>query len=138
MELYEFDSVLFPLNCVTLVKGNFGHATLQKAQEVGASLLALKGMAWTSWENTAEGRSDWPKCWYQPISDPELARLALGFTLDLPVTAVVPPGDWRAFEMALEIAPTHQGLSDEDRSRLEARMATAAPIFTTDEDDADP
>ena len=129
LELYDFDSILFPLNCVTMMKGDFGHRALAKAQEKGASILALKGLAWGRWEATAQAQSDKPKAWYQPITDPDLGRLSLSYTLGLPITAAVPPGDWESFELALSIARGYQPLNDEELARLRERVQFAAPIF---------
>lgn len=133
LELYDFDSILFPLNCVTMMKGDFGHRALAKAQEKGASILALKGLAWGRWEATAQARSDKPKAWYQPITDPDLGRLSLSYTLGLPITAAVPPGDWESFELALSIARGYQPLNDEELARLRERVQFAAPIFESAE-----
>lgn len=129
LELYDFDSMLFPLNCVTMLKGNFGHRALSKAQEKGASILALKGLAWGRWEATAQARSDKPKAWYQPITDPDLARLALTYTLDLPITAAIPPGDWESFELARSIAGSYTPLTEDELNGLRGRVQFAAPIF---------
>ncbi|MDI9602110.1 MAG: aldo/keto reductase, partial [Acidobacteriota bacterium] len=89
----------------------------------------LKGLAWGQWEATAQARSDKPKAWYQPITDPDLGRLSLSYTLDLPITAAVPPGDWESFELALSIARGYQPLNDEELARLRERVQFAAPIF---------
>ncbi|MGQ9731900.1 MAG: aldo/keto reductase, partial [Candidatus Zipacnadales bacterium] len=102
LETFEFDSVLFPLNCVCMENGNFGPQVIEKAQEKGAAILALKALAWTPLPPGAQKR--YPKCWYQPIEDRELARLALNYTLSLPVTAAIPPGDPGLFKMAVELA----------------------------------
>lgn len=133
LDLYDFDSILFPLNCVTMIKGNFGHDALAKAEEKGASILALKGLAWGRWEATAQARDDKPKAWYQPISDPNLARLSLTYTLDLPIASAIPPGDWESFELARSIAGSYTPLTDEELSTLKDRIQYAAPIFEAPE-----
>lgn len=127
MDAFDFDSALFPLNCVCMENGNFGPQVLEKAQEKGVALLALKALAWTPVPGGVEKK--YPKCWYQPIDDRELARLALSYTLSLPIVAAVPPGDpgfWRmAVELALEFAP----ITEDAREALAQEMRGVEPIF---------
>ena len=127
MERYRFDSVLFPVNYVNYAQGNFGLQILAKAKELGVARLALKAMAHTTWK---EGESHtYPKCWYHPIEDPDLARQALRFTLSEDVTAAIPPGDERLFRIALAAAPGIQPLSAAERRDLLASAAGTTPIF---------
>lgn len=129
LEAFDFDSVLFPLNCVCMTNGDFGPRIIEKAQEKGASLLALKALAWTPWPEGAE--RTYQKCWYQPIDDRERARLALDYTLSLPVVAAIPPGDGGLFEMAVELALAHQPITPDARTALAQEMQDVAPIFGT-------
>ena len=72
----------------------------------------------------------YPKCWYQPIDDREMARLALRFTLNQEVTAAVPPGDERIFDLALELAsaPLPQ-LSASELAGLKTSISSLEPVF---------
>ncbi len=127
MDRYRFDSVLFPVNYVNYAQGNFGPQILAKARELGVARLALKAMAHTTWK---EGESHtYPKCWYHPIEDPDLAHKALRFTLSEDITAAIPPGDERLFRIALAAAPGIQPLSAAERRELLASAAGATPIF---------
>ncbi|MFQ6096820.1 MAG: aldo/keto reductase [Armatimonadota bacterium] len=127
MDAFDFDSVLFPLNVVCFENGNFGPQVLQKAKQKGAACLALKAMAWTVAPRGE--RRKYPKCWYQPADDRRLARLALSFTLDLPVVAAIPPGDPGLFRMAVELAQEYRPLTDDERRDLLARAKGVQPIF---------
>ncbi len=127
MDAYRFDSVLFPVNYVNYAQGNFGPQILAKAKEKGVARLALKAMAHTTWK---PGEShDYPKCWYHPIEDPELARKALRFTLSEDITAAIPPGDARLFQIALEAAPGLKPLSAAERRDLLESARGTTPIF---------
>jgi hypothetical protein len=77
-----------------------------------------------------ESDRKYPKCWYQPIDDREMARLALRFTLNEDVTAAVPPGDERIFDLALELAsaPLPQ-LSAAELTGLKTRISSLEPVF---------
>ena len=129
MDRYKMDSVLFPVNYVNFAQGNFGPQILAKAKEKGMARMALKAMAHTTW-NPGETHT-YPKCWYHPIEDPELARKALRFTLSEDITAAIPPGDERLFRIALEAAPGLAPLSARERRDLLASAAGVTPIFRT-------
>src|SRR6266702_8952671 len=49
MDRYHFDTILFPLNWVLFTQAGFGPQILKKAQEKKMGILALKGMAKTTW-----------------------------------------------------------------------------------------
>jgi len=133
LDEFAFDSVLFPFNCVCAMNGGFGPSVIEKAQEKGAALLALKTLAWTPWPEGAE--HTYPKCWYQPIDDVDRARLALRYTLSLggadrpAITAAVPPGDDRLFRLAVEIGLGYEPLDEEGHAALQRELAGVEPIF---------
>ena len=127
MERFPLDSILFPVNFVLYAQGGFGPQILARAKEKGVARLALKALAYTRWPEGA--RESYPKCWYQPIEDDDLARRALRFTLSEDITAAIPPGDERLFQMALEQASEFKPLSAAERQRLLAETAGIAPIF---------
>jgi aryl-alcohol dehydrogenase-like predicted oxidoreductase len=127
MDRYRFDSVLFPVNYVNYAQGNFGPQILAKAKEKGLARLALKAMAHTTWKQ-GEAHT-YPKCWYHPIEDPELARKALRFTLSEDITAAIPPGDERLFRIALAAAPGLTPLTADERRDLLASARDTTPIF---------
>jgi aryl-alcohol dehydrogenase-like predicted oxidoreductase len=129
MDRFAFNSVLFPINWVNVFRANFGPQVIAKAEEKGVARLALKAMARTRWP---EGTKEHPfaKCWYEPVTDPEEASLALRFTLSEPITAAVPPGEEALFRRALDVADRFQPLSDAERADLKRRADGLAPIFT--------
>lgn len=128
MEKFTFDTILFPFNWVSYTQADFGPQVLLEAQKRGMGCLALKGMAYSSRSN--EAGTDYPNCWYQPISDPALAELALRFTLSLPITAAIPPGDERLFRLAMDIAERYKPLAEEEMAHLNALAENVRPIFT--------
>lgn len=127
MDKFAFDTVLFPINWVCSIKGDFGPQVIKKAREKGMGILALKGMARTGWPEGV--KHDYPYCWYQPVSDREVADLALRFTLSQPITAAVPPGDERLFKLAVEIAQGFKPITKDELKRLETMAADLDPIF---------
>lgn len=128
LDRYPFDSILFPINWVNIFHGGFGPKVIEKAQEKGAARLALKAMAKTKWEEGVE--KEYPKCWYEPIDDPELADLALRYTLSHPITAAIPPGDIRLFRTALKIAESYHPVTDAEENILRKKALDYQPIFS--------
>ena len=127
LERFHFDSVLFPFNAVCLENAGFGRTLLQRARELGVARLGLKALAWTAWP--PQGERKYPKPWYQPVDDPELAGLLLRYALDLPLTATVPPADAGLFRLAVGLAQHYRPLTDAERAALLTRLQDVAPIF---------
>jgi predicted aldo/keto reductase-like oxidoreductase len=131
MDALELDSVLFPVNVNAWENGGFGPQILAKAKSKGMARMALKALAFGKWPaDMKESDRKYPKCWYQPIDDREMARLALRFTLNHEITAAVPPGDERIFDMALELvsAPLPP-LNAAELTDLKARISSLEPVF---------
>jgi len=122
--------VLFPVNFVCYSQGNFGPQVVARARERGAARLALKALAYTRWpQGTDRTKTATPKTWYQPVTDPELASLALRFTLSEDITAAIPPGDEQIYRVALRLALGFRPLSAQERKQLLGSAAGVEPIF---------
>ena len=91
LEKFDFDTVLFPINFVCWLEGDFGPRLVEKAKSRDMGILALKSLALRRL-NPGE-KSGYDKCWYRPIEEEETAMLALRFTLSQGVTAAIPPGE---------------------------------------------
>ena len=128
LDRFPFDSILFPINHVCYAQGDFGPQVVEHAREKGAARLALKAMARTV---KGEGPHKYPKCWYEPVDDPELARQALRFTLSEDITACVPSGDERLFRQAVDLMTDFEPLAPAEREALLAGTAGVKPIFST-------
>jgi predicted aldo/keto reductase-like oxidoreductase len=127
LDCREFESVLFPLNCVNFHTSGFGIKILEKATEKGITRLALKAMAYTCW---AEGEvKKYPKCWYKPIDDPELAKLAVRYTLSKDISAAIPPGHMELFRIAADAAEAFIPLNQGEEEMLRIRSGEISPIF---------
>jgi predicted aldo/keto reductase-like oxidoreductase len=131
MDAMELDSVMFPVNANAWENGGFGPQILAKAKEKKMARMALKALAFGKWpKEIKESDRKYPKCWYEPIDDPEMAKLALRFTLNQEVTAAVPPGDERIFDLAVELAsgPLPE-LSAAELEDLKMRIGRLEPVF---------
>ena len=129
MDRYDFDSMLFPLNFATFLKGNFGPQMLEQAQKRGVARLALKAMAKQKWPANHPDRKKYPNCWYEPLTDPAEGELGLRFTLSEPVTAAIPPGDWELFKRAMDYAGRFKPVSEAEKGNLAQMAESLDPIF---------
>jgi aryl-alcohol dehydrogenase-like predicted oxidoreductase len=127
MDRFDFDSILFPINYVLYHQAQFGPQVVERAEQKGVGRLALKAMARTKW---ADGQPhSFTKTWYEPISDPHEAELALRFTLSQPITAAIPPGEAALFRLALDCAERFRPLEPQELTELGRRAAGLEPIF---------
>lgn len=127
LDAFHFDSVLFPLNWVNYFNANFGPQVVEKAMAKDTARLALKAMAKTL---IPEGQPrKYEKCWYLPVEEPDLASLALRFTLSQPITAAIPPGEPKFFKLALDIAKNFTPITEEEVELLKEKAKGLEPIF---------
>ncbi len=135
MERFDFDTLLFPVNFVSFLKAGFGPDAILRARRRGMGILAIKALARQPWPDESL-KKHWPKAWYQPITTPEEADLALRFTLSQPVTAAIPPGDIRLFRRSVEIAHGFAPLHEGELRRLRQLSAELTPLFPLEENPA--
>lgn len=128
LELFDFDTVMFPVNYVCWHRSNFGPELIQAARRRKMGILAIKSLARQPWPSE-DFRKNWPKAWYQPITAPNEMDLALRFTLSQPVTAAIPPGDIRLFRRAVDIARGFTSLNDRESRQLQQHAASLTPLF---------
>jgi predicted aldo/keto reductase-like oxidoreductase len=132
LDRFDFDSVLFPLSFPTWIQGKFGPSVYKRAKKAGKAILALKAMAHQAWpRDIKESDRRWRKSWYQPFDEIDQAALGLRFTLHLPVTALVPPGHWELFQMALGLAQAGAltPLNKNEQRIIKAIAQQSDPLF---------
>ncbi len=129
MERYDFDSILFPINFATFYEGDFGPRVIAAAKSKGVARLALKAMARQQWPKDDPLRVQYPKCWYQPLTDRNEAKLGLYFTLSQSVTAAIPPGDESLFHLALDLAMGFRPISQKEKEALQQMARSLVCVF---------
>ena len=129
MDRYNFDTILFPINFVLFSQANFGPQVIEHAREKGMGIMALKGMAKTTWPASMMKDHPHDKCWYQPADFPHEAALGYRWTLSRQITAAVPPGDERYFRLGMDIGQHFEPVSEEEHQKLMASAAGVNPIF---------
>ena len=75
----------------------------------------------------------WSKTWYRPVDSYEEARLAVKFTLSLPITAAVTPGHIELLRWACDAADELEPIEDNERKTLEQWSEGLDPIFSVAE-----
>ena len=133
LDRYDFDSILFPLSFPTWFGGNFGPSVHMRARAERRGVLALKAMAHQKWsESQADRRKKWTKAWYEPWDEMDRISLGLRFAFGLPVDAMIPPGEWPLFKMAVELAQAGALTPLNEREQmLVAEIARGSdPIFS--------
>ena len=133
LDRYDFDSILFPLSFPIWIKEGFGPSVHKRANQDNRGILALKSMAHQRWPKPME-RDDrpWKKTWYEPFDDIDKVSLGLRFTSQLPAHAMIPPGHWELFKMAVELAQSGAltPLNENEREMVRAIAMDSEPIFT--------
>ncbi len=132
MDRFEFASILFPLSLTAWIKGRFGPSVYKRATKAGMGILALKAMMHGNWpKDLKESERPWQKAWYEPFDDIDKAALGLRFTLHLPVNALIPPGHWELFKMALDLAQAGALVPlNEDEQKIIKKIAWKSdPLF---------
>jgi len=130
MREFDFQTMMYPINFVSHYTKQFDVEPIAEAKKRGMGIMCIKALAKQRWQKGTD-RGTFSKCWYEPIRDKELARLALTWSLSQGVTAVLPPGHERLFRMAVELAGTGRckSLTTDEQSRLKTLAKTLDPIF---------
>jgi predicted aldo/keto reductase-like oxidoreductase len=129
MELYDFDTILFPFNFVCWHTGNFGPQVFEKAKQRNMGILALKSMALTTLKKGEE--KVYPNCWYRPVTDDETLNMAFRYTLSMDITAAVSPGEAKLFWKGVDIAKRFTPINEDEREKLLALAKITEPVFRT-------
>jgi len=127
MAKFDFDTILMPVNFVCWFQGSFGPAALEKAREKEMGILALKGLALTS---IPEGQQrPYEKTWYVPIEDETISDLSLRFTFSRGVTAAIPPGEYKFWDRAVNIALKPTEINEGEIAKLQETAKEIEPLF---------
>ncbi len=127
MDRYNFDSIMFPFNFVSLLKNDYGAYVLEKALEKDMAVLGIKSMALT--ERQPGDNLKHPKAWYHPIEDKILGDKAVKYTLSKGVDIIMPPGDIHHFRWALDYMKGDLKLSQKDLEDLKKVVQEYTPLF---------
>lgn len=138
LELYDFDTVLFPFNWHMNMAYGMGNKLLQAAKEKNVGVLCMKSMIERAWDDSKDSKAKqkYPKSWCKPIDadeDQEFLIAAVKYALSLGVDTIIPPGNFDHFRFAVENMDCifAEPLSDRERQMLEdhLRIVRDKPFF---------
>ena len=129
LELYDFDTVLFPFNWFMNMEHGMGSRLIKAAKERGMGVLAMKAFIERKWNSKEEREaSAFPKSWCKPIDveDTEFGVAAMKYALSLGVDTLIPPGNYASFSFAVDHIEEclREPFSDADRLLLEKKLET--------------
>ena len=104
IELYDFDTVLFPFNWFMHMAHGMGARLIKAAREKGMGILCMKSLIERKWVNDEErASSPFPKSWCKPIDteDEAFGMAAMRYALSLGVDTLIPPGNFASFSFAV-------------------------------------
>ena len=127
IELYDFDTVLFPFNWFMHMQHGMGARLLAAAKEKRMGILGMKAFIERKWDSDAErAASPFPKSWCKPIDTADVAfgMAAMRYTLSLGVDTLVPPGNFESFRFAVTHidACVERPYAESDRALLEEKL----------------
>ncbi len=101
LDLYDFDTVLFPMNWALGVVTGWGDRIADRVRQTGAGLLAMKTLILRKWLPGEE--KTYPKSWCKPIAgNDRLAIAAMKYGLAKGGATLVPPGNIEHFNFMLD------------------------------------
>ena len=127
LELYDFDSVLFPFNWFMNMEHGMGNRLLKAAKARGMGVLCMKAFIERKWENKEEQyASRFPKSWCKPIDteDVDFGVRAMKYALSLGVDTLIPPGNFASFSFAVDHIDEclENPLNENDRAWLTEKL----------------
>ena len=127
LELYDFDTLLFPFNWFMNMEHGMGSRLIKAAKERNMGVLCMKAFIERKWDSEAErGASKFPKSWCKPIDveDEAFGVAAMKYALSLGVDTLIPPGNYASFSFAVDHIDEclASPLNDSDLRFLQAKL----------------
>jgi aryl-alcohol dehydrogenase-like predicted oxidoreductase len=132
MKYYAFDTVMFPLNFLEYYKIGFGKEVLDKAQEIGAAVIAIKVQSSGKWPQGVERHRKW---WYRTLEEQREIDMAHRFTLSQKgVVMGIPPGWLDLAEKGFQAGHAYQPIAQTELEELNALAEKYDSVFKAMED----
>ncbi|MDD3213167.1 MAG: aldo/keto reductase [Eubacteriales bacterium] len=132
LSMFDFDSVLFPLNWALGIERGWGDRISKAVQERGIGFLGMKALVTRKWREGEE--HVYPKSWCKPIWGNEaLGVAAMKYAVLKGAQTLVPPGNFEHFSFMLAHADEcfTEPMSEDEWAMLrrEAKNAANELIF---------
>jgi predicted aldo/keto reductase-like oxidoreductase len=127
MDLFDFDTILYPINCVCWYNGDFGPRVLKTARKKDMGVMAIKAIAKT---RITGDNKPYPNLWYEPFEGKEQIERSLQFTLSKDITGTVHAGDSIFMKETLQYIEGTQDFREPDKEGIQAMIKDIKPIFS--------
>jgi len=133
LDLFDFDTVLYPLNWAMSINIGWGNKIAARAKAENKGLVAIKTLSHRQFRDKEE-HPQFPRAWLKTIDDDKALGIAgMKYGLSLGADTLVPPGNYYHLEFMLDnidevlAAP----LTDDERALLnrEAALVKDEMIF---------
>jgi len=127
LELYDFDTVLFPFNWFMHMEHDMGTRLIAAAKKKGMGILCMKAFIERKWDSEEEHKASiFPKSWCKPIDveDTPFGLAAMKYALSLGVDTLIPPGNYASFSFAVDHIEEclKNPLNEDDRRLLQKKL----------------
>ena len=126
MEMVEFDTILYPINCACWKNGNFGPGVYETAKKQDMGVLAIKAIAK---QRAKKADQLYPNMFYNPFSEDDEIDNALKFTLSKDLTATVHAGDSIFMKKTLDFVRRHKTIEPPDEVAINKMIEGVVPVF---------
>ncbi len=129
LELYDFETVLFPFNWFMHMEHGMGQRLLTAARQRGMGVLCMKSLIERKWDSDEErAQSRYPKSWCKPIDvqDEAFGMAAMRYAYRLGVDTLIPPGNFDSFSFAVNHADAclREPYGEKDEALLREKLKT--------------
>lgn len=131
MDMFDFDTILYPINCVCWLNGNFGPAVYETALKKEMGILALKSVAKT---RVPQKERPYPNMWYKPYEEESDINHCLNFTLSKKIAATVHAGDSEYMKRTLMFVDKNREIRNPDQDQILKMTKGITPIFSHPEE----
>lgn len=133
LDLYDFDTVLFPMNWAIAMNTGWGDRISERVKESGAGLLAMKTLIHRRWRKD-ERRDIFPKSWCKPVYSEPLGVAGMKYGFYKGAATLVPPGDYVNYKFMVNHVDQclSEPLTDDEWNLLktEAELVKGELIFS--------
>ena len=126
MELFEFETILYPINCACWKNANFGPMVYETAKSQNMGVLAIKAVAK---QRAPKAERIYPNMFYNPFSEDDEIDNALRFTLSKDITATVHAGDSYFMKKTLDFVRRHKTIEAPDDNAINKMVEGVIPVF---------
>lgn len=125
---FDFDTLLFPVNCVLAAHRNdFNDFTLllEIAQQKDVGTIGIKAVAKRPWESEMRMY----QTWYEPFDEQTEIDKSLWYALNQGITTAAMPADLHLWPLVIDAAERFRGMDAGEQEEVVSQVRQYRPIF---------